>query len=665
MSTLKNADKISTLERFPAMLANSFDTFNFDENIDDATGDDGFGRVRDIGKKELEIMPHGIKAENDEAAQAGFVLLPITQLSTSTFNPRTRFAYEPLEQLAESIKAHGILEPIIVRPAKSSWKIEPGRQSSMTGMQDGFFLYNPDLIDSSVKSGYRGYETGAFPHFIRSATRPQNWPRFEIVAGERRYRAALKAKLEAVPCIVKELSDADAIQIAVTENLQRSDLSPFEEARGFELMLQLPEMTQTLVAEKLKCPQSRISRTLGLLKLPEAVRTMIEKDELSASHGTRLLPFADFPDVCIALAQIAVAKEWPVSKLEGSKISDNIFYELERLKPSPVVALNHWTTFDWKSVCAVNCPFRAYRPGEYESRGVCLKPEHYNELQAEGQKIKDAKLAEANAQAIASYQERRPMLVLPVIAAVPAAVAEILPKPPEAPILHWDDHATRAAQTLVNACVRLIEIKSAQPAPVELISTKDLEHYRLISAPPQGCSESCPCRALATNFHGEVIEICTNVARYDGFAKEQKKRQEQALRVEAEARLAESFRILDAQFPIAPALFATGNEPYPLRQVAAIAVWDALFTYGEIDDIKLALARRAIQIDPALFEHDYNLKNQEARLVAELAQYSSATLLGLSAEVQLRREARKSQKFSNANLGLADFLTGQGRSSNG
>ena len=135
-------------------------------------------------------------------------------LEPCPWNPRTEFNGEPMTQLVESIKSLGILEPLIVRTIGRGKKCQ-------------------------------------------------------IVAGERRYLAAKKAKLTTVPVIVRELSDREARELTVVENLQREDLNPIDEARGFALLLEGDDApTQTQLAERLGCSQAHIANRLRLLKLP-------------------------------------------------------------------------------------------------------------------------------------------------------------------------------------------------------------------------------------------------------------------------------------------------------------------------------------------------------------------------------------------------------------
>lgn len=159
--------------------------------------------------------------------------MPIDLLRASPNNPRKSFAEADLEDLANSIREKGLLQPIVVRP---------------------------------VANG-----------------------EYEIVAGERRWRAAQRAGVHDVPVLVRDLSDGEALEIALIENIQRSDLNPLEEARAYSLLLEQFSYTQQQLADSLGKSRSHIANTLRLLNLPEAVRSQIEEGKLTAGHARALV----------------------------------------------------------------------------------------------------------------------------------------------------------------------------------------------------------------------------------------------------------------------------------------------------------------------------------------------------------------------------------------
>lgn len=167
--------------------------------------------------------------------------VPIEFLTASPLQPRRRFAEAELDALGESLKSYGVLQPLLVRP------------------------------------------------------RPGSTPGYEIVAGERRWRAAQRAGLHDLPVVVRELADREVLEIALVENLQREDLSPIEEAEGYQRLLAEFGRTQEELAQEIGRSRSHIANTLRLLKLPETVRRFLEEGRLSAGHARTLLG-ADDPE---------------------------------------------------------------------------------------------------------------------------------------------------------------------------------------------------------------------------------------------------------------------------------------------------------------------------------------------------------------------------------
>lgn len=165
--------------------------------------------------------------------------LPIEQLRPSRFQPRRNFAEPDLQALAESIREQGILQPILVRR-------------------------HPDMPGS-----------------------------YEIVAGERRWRAAQAARLHEVPVIVKDIDDKGVLEVALVENIQRQDLRPLEEAEGFRRLIDEFSHTQEELAKAVGRSRSHIANTIRLLNLPAKVKTLLDEGALSAGHARALLNAAD------------------------------------------------------------------------------------------------------------------------------------------------------------------------------------------------------------------------------------------------------------------------------------------------------------------------------------------------------------------------------------
>ena len=150
--------------------------------------------------------------------------------------PRTRFTEENLEELTQSIRANGIVQPIVVR-----------RQNS----------------------------------------------KYQIVAGERRWRAAQRAGLQKISAIVKEVSDDKLLELALIENIQRQELNPIEEARAYKNLINKVGLTQEMVAERVGKNRTLITTSLRLLKLPDDIQKLIEEEKISAGHGRALLMIDD------------------------------------------------------------------------------------------------------------------------------------------------------------------------------------------------------------------------------------------------------------------------------------------------------------------------------------------------------------------------------------
>ena len=182
--------------------------------------------------------------------------LPTAFLRPGKYQPRTTF--EVINVLVDSIRQFGLLQPILVRPV----------------------FGEPDA--------------------------------YEIIAGERRWRAAQLAKVHDVPVVIRSLDDLDALQLALVENLQRADLSPVDEAQGYRRLMTDFNQTQEEVARTMGRSRPHIANTLRLLDLPANVKDMIRRDEISAGHGRALLAFPN-PE---AMAERVISDKLTVRDLE-------------------------------------------------------------------------------------------------------------------------------------------------------------------------------------------------------------------------------------------------------------------------------------------------------------------------------------------------------------
>ena len=176
--------------------------------------------------------------------------VPIEAIRPSPFQPRRRFAEAELDGLVQSIRERGIVQPLLVRPVD-------------------------DLVDNIVAdSGAPGAE-------------------FELVAGERRWRAAQRAGLHEVPVVIRPFGDSEVLEIALVENLQREDLTPLEEAEAYSRLMQEFGHSQADVAETIGKSRSHVANTLRLLGLPPAVKRQLDEGALSAGHARALLAAPD------------------------------------------------------------------------------------------------------------------------------------------------------------------------------------------------------------------------------------------------------------------------------------------------------------------------------------------------------------------------------------
>lgn len=208
--------------------------------------------------------------------------IPVDSIAASNLNPRKWFAQEPLEELAASIRAHGILEPLVVRPV--------------------------------TPEGARGLET---PIVEILDCQPKYEYRYELIAGERRWRAAKLAGLSTVPAVIRHdvSDDGQALQLMLVENLQRADLNPIEEAKGYARLQELG-MRQKEIAEQVHKNQPAIAKRLMLLDLPVDVRTRILKGELTAAHGVAISSLKDLQGIPSKLADLAATKSWTARETE-------------------------------------------------------------------------------------------------------------------------------------------------------------------------------------------------------------------------------------------------------------------------------------------------------------------------------------------------------------
>lgn len=197
-------------------------------------------------------------AGGDDAPRKSDLTVPVEKLVPNPDQPRRRFAQEALDELAASIREKGVIQPLIVRSNK--------RQAGT----------------------------------------------YEIVAGERRWRASQLAQLHEVPVIVRELDDTEVLEVAIIENIQRADLNPVEEAQGYKQLMERFGHTQEKLAEALSKSRSHIANLMRLLQLPDEVLDYLREGKISAGHARALIT-TDDP---IGLARQVIAKGLSVREVE-------------------------------------------------------------------------------------------------------------------------------------------------------------------------------------------------------------------------------------------------------------------------------------------------------------------------------------------------------------
>jgi ParB family transcriptional regulator, chromosome partitioning protein len=221
-----------------------------------ATADEG---TRSRLGRGLAALIGDVGNESSAERPRGQRKLPTGSLRPNARNPRRVFANDELDELVASLRERGIIQPIVVRP------------------------------DRAAANSY------------------------EIVAGERRWRAAQRAGLHEVPVVVIEATDAEALQLAIIENVQRADLNPLEEAEGYRALMDEFNNSQEDIARIVGKSRSYVANTLRLLKLPEPVKAYIHAGRLDAGHARMLVGFAD----AAALAEEIVARDLNVRQVEA------------------------------------------------------------------------------------------------------------------------------------------------------------------------------------------------------------------------------------------------------------------------------------------------------------------------------------------------------------
>ncbi|MCR8851091.1 nucleoid occlusion protein [Rossellomorea sp. SC111] len=232
-----------------------------------------FSRFFGLGEKEQDVESEEsivVEEDRDEVRK-----IQVSQIIPNRFQPRTVFNDEKIEELSRTIHTHGIIQPIVVRQ------------------------YDDE--------------------------------QFEIIAGERRYRAVQKLGWETVPAIVKNLNDTETASVALIENLQREELSPIEEAIAYGKLLELHDLTQEALAQRLGKGQSTVANKLRLLKLPEEIQSALLDKQITERHARALIPLKN-SEKQIQLLQEIIEKSLNVKQTEDRVVK---MQEGTTQKPKP------------------------------------------------------------------------------------------------------------------------------------------------------------------------------------------------------------------------------------------------------------------------------------------------------------------------------------------
>lgn len=245
--------------------------------------------TRDIQKEPASIITNKEKAEKTNKEKSDAIIVRISEVEPNREQPRKKFDEEKLQELSESIKTYGLLQPILVQK------------------RDEYY---------------------------------------EIIAGERRWRAALKAGLKEIPVIVGDYSEKEILELSLIENIQREDLNPIEEAEAYKRLMDEFRLGQAEVAARVSKSRSAVANSLRLLKLEERVRKMVVDGQLSMGHARAILPVED-ADQQYEMAQKITEKQLSVREtekivkemLKSGAEQDKSIVKIEKQEEDPSIAI--------------------------------------------------------------------------------------------------------------------------------------------------------------------------------------------------------------------------------------------------------------------------------------------------------------------------------------
>jgi ParB family chromosome partitioning protein len=211
-----------------------------------------------MGNRGIHAMIGAKQKSDNSSSELRIEKVPVTQLQAGVYQPRQQFEEQALQELADSIKVQGVVQPIVVRPVENE--------------------------------------------------------QYEIIAGERRWRAAQLAGLDRVPVIIRQADSQATLAMALIENIQREDLNPIETAIGLKRLLQEFELTQQQVADAVGRSRAAVSNLLRLLKLPESIQKALHDGEISMGHARAIISLPE--SVQIELVEKIKQKGWSVREVE-------------------------------------------------------------------------------------------------------------------------------------------------------------------------------------------------------------------------------------------------------------------------------------------------------------------------------------------------------------
>ncbi len=271
-------------------------------------------KIRGLGKGLDAIFMEN----NFEIGKDGEIsVVRISDVEPNKAQPRNTFDENALSELADSIASKGILQPLIVRPI--------------------------------------------------------NGERYQIIAGERRWRASRMAGLTEVPVVVKDIDDSEAMEIALIENLQRKDLSPIEEAKGYKSLMDKYDLTQEEISKVVSKSRSSVANALRILNLPNEVLQLLEDEEITMGHAKALLSLKSASDIK-ALADKIVAEGLSVRQAE--QLVQNM---LNKKPPKKEFTKSRETIYDEIEISLKECLGRTVKVRENKNNRGTLQIEFFNE----------------------------------------------------------------------------------------------------------------------------------------------------------------------------------------------------------------------------------------------------------------------------------------------